>query len=341
MHLRWLALCIAVSLSGCFRGSYAVTRVVDGKAVVGPFVGEEAYAAYLEASILEAEGKTREALVAYQKALALDPKSPDSWARVGALQCKLGESPAAAFERAIGLDSKYEGVWAAKAECHLSREEYDLALEEARKAVEVEPYSMSSVILLARALERVGKVEEARVFLDELTIREPLSIEAHRARLDLALSMGDDAHAEIRAHRIAEIAPDLSNALSEKIASLSTLARIDEALLRRDLESAREMAIAARISKSTLALRAIALGRLDLAREEADLAMSANPDDLDAKVAKAILAQLQNDSAALEQALSNWPADAAPLSPLGWRLLNEMVARRLGDSALQSPMPLR
>lgn len=341
MPLIWLALCLALLLTGCFRGSYAVTRVVDGKTIVGPFVSEKAYAAYLEASILEAEGKAREALVAYERALRLDPESPDSWTRVGALKCALGESPSAAFERAIGLDSKYEAVWVAKAECHLAQDEYEEALDAARKAVGAEPHSVPSVVLLARVLEQVGKTEEARVFLDELTIREPLSVEAHRARLDLALSMGDRAHAEIRAHRIAEIAPDLSNELSEKIPSLSTLARLDEAILRRDLHAARELAIAARISKSTLSLRAIALGRLDLARDEADLALLANPGDSDARVAKAILAQLQNDSAALEQALSNWPADAAPLSPLGWRLFDEMIARRVGNSELQLPIPLR
>lgn len=326
-----LAPCLALVLSGCLGGSYAVPRVVEGRTIMGRFVSEDAYAAYLQASMLESEGKTRAGLFAYEQALDLDPRSPDIWTRIGASKCALGESPWAAFERASSLDPEYEAVWTAQAECHLSRGEPGRALDAARAAVRVEPNTTANVILLARVLANMGKAEEARVFLDELTIRAPLSVEAHRARLELALAMGDVARVEASARRIAEIAPDLSNELAERVPSLSPLARIDEALRGHDLDEARRLALSARISSGELALRALALGGLAEAREQADFALAADPADSDARVAKALVARLENDDAALEEVLSNLPPEAAPLSELGVRMLEEILKRRLGD----------
>lgn len=323
---------LAVATTGCFGGPYTVTRVVDGRRVVGPFVSQNAYSAYLQGATLEAEGKNREALVAYEQALRHDPESPDLWTRVGAVKCALGDNPHSAFARAVALDSEYEAAWAALAHCHLARGEDERALQALRTAVSVEPQRRENIIELARVLELVGKAEEARRWLDALAIAEPKSVEVHRARLELALRTGDRVRVEASARRFVELAPDVSRELSERVPSLSPLARIDDALLRHDLDEARRLALSARVANGTVALRAVRLGRLSEGRELAQMALAADPADSDARVAAAAVAELTRDDAALDEALSDLPAEAAPLSELGRNLIGEMVRRRLGES---------
>lgn len=333
-RLHSIAFLVGLSLTaiGCFRGPSTVVRVVDGKRIVGPFVNERAYASYLQASTLEAEGNLREALSLYRRALRHDAKSADIWTKIGSLECALGESPWASFERALALDSRYEAAWTSLARCHSMREEYEEAAPAARMAVFVEPANLDNLLLLAEALERVGKVEEAGRWLDELAIARPLSLEAHRARLDFAIRAGDSVRKEASARRLAELAPDMSKSLAERVPSLSPLARIDEALLRHDLEGARRLSLEARMGKGLLALRAVSLGRLSEGREQAELALAADPSDSDARVALAMVAELKHDDDALGEALSNLPNEAASLSELGRQLLGELVRMRAGDA---------
>lgn len=334
----WLGLSVfALSLlfiSGCFQSRYAVTRVVDGREVTGPYIGDKSYAHYLRGAILEAEGQYAEALAAYRLARRYGPQSADIWTRIASVQCALGKDPWSAFERAISIDPRYEGAFMARAHCHIRREELDAALEAARMAASLEPQTTANIVFYAYLLNQKGKSEEARAFLDELVIREPKSIEAHRARLELALATGDPRRSEASAKRLLDLAPNLSQELGKEIPSLSPLARIDAALLRQDLELARSLAISERIPPGTLALRAALLGRITEAGEEAKLALSANPADSDARVAAAFVAQLQRDDAALSAALADLPADVESLSALGIEVLEKLVRGRVGEGIL-------
>lgn len=320
----WFALSLAIS--GCFGGSYAVTRVVDGREVVGPFVSEEAYALYLQGTLLEGEGHWEEAASAYTQALRYDPDSPDLWTRRAATLCALGREPFSSFDRAVRIDPRYEAAHAERARCHLSRGEDEAALLSARRAFEVEPKTAENVLLLADILEHAGQGDEAMALLDELTTRERALPEAHRARLALAIRRGDDIRKNASGRRLLEIAPDVAATLDEP--SLAPLARIDDALRERDLERARELALKARVSSGALALRALALGRLAEARDQASLALSANPADSDARVALAMVAHLQNDEATLSEALSELPEEPSPLSEPARRALEELVRFR-------------
>jgi len=322
---------ISLTSTGCFRGSYAVTRVVHGKRVPGRFVKGEAYAAYLEAAMLEAEGRFQEAIAAYHEVLGHDPHSPDPWTRIGASLCALGDpNPWSAFDRAHELDPTYDAAWAERALCHLSRDELGPAREAARQAVTLEPLVIENTLLYARTLERSGAIDEAWRWLDGLVAAHPDSVEAQRARLELALRTGDRVRELAAAERLAELAPDTVR--RDAPSALSPLARIDEALGRGDLEAARRWALAARMSPGWLALRALELGRIEEAKAQAELVSAADPADADARVALLWLAHLGKDETALKAALTT-PTHSTALSETGARLLNELLRRRVVGSA--------
>jgi len=75
------ALALGASPLACGASSDSVTRLVDGRTVVGPFVPGDAYAAFLRGAIAEEQGRLGEALAAYDQVLAIDPTDPEPWAR--------------------------------------------------------------------------------------------------------------------------------------------------------------------------------------------------------------------------------------------------------------------
>src|SRR5262245_27011835 len=97
MRARWtrtqralLKLTLTLTLcSACAFQAQPVTRIIDGVEANGRPISDDAYAAYARASVLEAEGKDREALMAYRTALAADSGSSEILARIAAIECRL------------------------------------------------------------------------------------------------------------------------------------------------------------------------------------------------------------------------------------------------------------
>src|SRR5690606_26079088 len=151
----------------------------------------------------------RDAVVAYREALRHDSARADTWTRLGASLCALGDpDPWAAFDRASSLDPSYDAAWSERARCHLAREEPTLATTASRRAARPEPQILDNALLHARVLEASGELDEARRWLDGLVVTHPASVEAHRARWDFAIRTGDRVREEAAAERIAALAPD-------------------------------------------------------------------------------------------------------------------------------------
>ena len=79
---------VAASVTACASGS-EVVRVFDGHATVGPYISDEAYAAYARGALLEASGEYQGAAAAYQRALDASPESAAIWVRLAAVRCRL------------------------------------------------------------------------------------------------------------------------------------------------------------------------------------------------------------------------------------------------------------
>jgi Tfp pilus assembly protein PilF len=323
---------VAVALLFLFASactaSTTVTRVVDGRLVQGRYVADEAYAAYLTGAMREAGGDLDGAESAYREAIRHDPRGAEIWTRIGAVRCarlssaNRGASPWEAFRRAEQIDPQMEEAWTARARCHLDLGEIDPALAAVRRAVAADPNRIEPVVLLARILERAGKTEQARLWMDGLVLRDPDSTPAQRAMIEFAARTGD-AQRRLAATRALGRAAGVGSAKA-------AVGDVDDALLRGDTTMARVLGAAAGVTGGALALRAVALGQTAFAREQAEMVASANPSDSDARIAAAGAADLSGDDAALHKAVSGLSASMTQPSPLGRALLLELVERRCG-----------
>jgi tetratricopeptide (TPR) repeat protein len=320
-----LALFVSTSAGCASQG--AVTRMVDGRRVRGRSVADEAYAAYLRGVMHEARGELDAAAIAYGEAIHEDGRSAEAWTRLGVLRCTHEGDPWQAFARAQEIDPVYEETWTESARCHLAKGELDDALRAAKIAVSLDPDRLEPVVVLARILERLQRREEAEAWLDGMIIRRPGSIEAQEAMLDFAKSTGNDARKRRAEEALRELRPESGARTGE---TPPALADVDAALLSDDGLLARRLALALHLGIGGLALRAAALGLADLAREEAELVLAADPTDADARVAAAVAADLLRNDAALRRALAGMPPELRPLSPLARALLSELLARRIG-----------
>ena len=323
--------------AGCAQPG--VVRVIDGREVEGRFVSESAYAAYGRAAAAEARGDLGAALAGYAEAAADDSASPEIWTRIGAVACGLGRAAAAddAFRRAASRDADYEPLWRERARCALAAGRIPEALESAAKAIALDPDRSEAAVLHAVALERAGRVADARRELVALTLRQPRSLDGWRALAELSARAGDRAGAERAAVRARELGPRLAGDLERSSPALAPLAEVDAALGAGDLGEARRRAKRAHMTPSELAARAAAAGRPALAREQAELVLGADPADATARVALAVAADLAGDDDAVDAAMRGVEAQAAtPPSPLARLLFAELLARRVGTDAARA-----
>jgi hypothetical protein len=357
---------LGVGLAGC--AGPTVTRVVDGRVVEGRFVSDYAYALYGRAAYEEAQlgqiddagslgGEARagrRALAALEAAASEDDESAHLWTAIGALRCRPPgadfEGAEAAFERARKLDPESAPRLLAVARCRLAASTaardpgraaalLGEAIDDAERAMRLDPDDLAAVSLSASLLARRGREDEGRRLLRAATIRAPGSTEAWLALHAFARATHDDALAERAARQARALSPRLASSLEAEIPALAPLAEVDEALRRDDLEAARRHAQRAHLTLGELAVRAAALGHAAPARAEAEVVLAADPADLDARIALAVAADLARDPAALAAAMDAIPAPPAALtapSPLAGLLFAELLVRRVDAAAARA-----
>lgn len=329
-----------LALTGCAEPT--VVRIVDGREVEGRFISGYAYALYARAAEVEATGGDPALTLSILHAAAHeDPKSPELWTKIGALECRTLDTASGeqALLRAERLDPEYAPIYREQARCDLiagahepsaegRQEKQRKALAAAERALALDPDDLDAVTLTADILERVGRSDEARRMLVALTVRHPGQPEAFRA----LYAFGRAHHDEALLRRAGRRLRDLGERV-ELVASLSPLAEIDEALGRDDLVGARRAAHHARLPLAEVALRAAALGRIAAARSQAEVLVGADPTDSSARIALSVAADLAGDTSALSGALRNIPKALTPPSALARLLFAELLDRRVGPGA--------
>jgi tetratricopeptide (TPR) repeat protein len=381
LHPRSLALlslaplASLLALSGCAGLLDSdVVRRVHGRDTTGRFIGVEAYAAYTEGALAEASGAPAEAEKFYERAASLDDESADIWARLGAVRCARGgmKEAASAFDKAASIDASFAPVWLERALClarsDANASDIDAALAPALRAVTLDPGNLAASLLVARLEERRGNLDGAAAWLEGLWARDPdqpvvLAALGHfasdhdrpallartqrqvGARAAVPGALHTDAH--LAAPRVLEERPAAPAAGEHAAASPpgAGLGSVDRALAAGDLPLARRLALRTRVASGALALRAAAIGKHSIAREQAALVLAADPASTDARVALLVAADVERDAAALSQALSGVPAAPPRPSPLATLMLAEVLLRRSGPDAARaalgagSPLP--
>lgn len=340
---------IILAALGCAEPT--VTRIVDGRPTEGRFISGAAYAFFARGAEAETAGDLGRALRAFELAAQADPESPEIWTRIGALHCRaepegaLPARAAAAFERARAIDPDHGPLYRERARCLSTRTRFhdaELILADADRALALDPDDLDTAMVRAFVLDRTGKPAEAIRALRALTIRKPSSAEPWRALHDLARRTGDAALADAAAERIAALVPGARRTLPQT----APFATIDRALRAGDLAAAQRRALELRIPGAELALRAVAMGLVPIARAQGELILGADPADASARIALAAAADLQGDLAALSDLMRSMPKQSTPPSPLGRWLFADVLRRRvsaeaalawLGDAREESP----
>lgn len=254
------AICLFALLAfGCAAGQ-DIERRRGARVERGREVPEVAYAWYARGTYLEREGDLELARIAYEHAIDADPKSGAAWAGLGRVHCHFDRALAeATLARGLRRASEHVPLLLAQAECLLGWGEPEKAVTSAESALHLDPLYPQASDVLGRALEAAGKQEEAgRVRAGAKLYFEP--------SVALAVPAG---------------------ARSTDTESFS-LAAVDEALGREDLSRARTLALEL-MSPAELALRALALEKPALAREQALLVVRADPLDVTAGVVLTLL----------------------------------------------------
>ena len=122
----------------------------------------------LKGGILRAQGRAKEAVAEHERALALDPSNVDAAAELGFDYQRLGEFDKSLeyLDKAI-LASPYDPLlvywYGGKAEDNLGLKRYDQAIEQARRALAINPNYVPHIhVFLVAALALTGHDAEAR-----------------------------------------------------------------------------------------------------------------------------------------------------------------------------------
>jgi arylsulfatase A-like enzyme/Tfp pilus assembly protein PilF len=124
-------------------------------------------------------GRTREALDAFTRARAADPSNGLPLVDAGTVYLMNGdrERAAAAFKEALSVDPTvaraHNGLGVVAAE----QRDYDAALTHWRRAVELDPRDFQTLFNLGDLLIKVGRVEEARPYLERYLAAAPPGVE--------------------------------------------------------------------------------------------------------------------------------------------------------------------
>jgi tetratricopeptide (TPR) repeat protein len=329
--------------------------LVDGHETVGRYIDEAAYTLFASAAEAEARGQLRAARDLYSAAARADDESAEILVRLGAVECALGLDPRASFAEAERLDPTYEPVHYERARCHLARGEFAPALVATERARALDPARPETSLLRAAALERLGRVDEARSELMAEIARRPSSRAAWTAVVGLAERHHDRDLADYARAQSTKLAEHFGAATPTSAAAgpprLTRLVELDAALGGGELNEARRIAAREHLTRSELAVRAAALGRAADARALAELVARADPTDSSARIALATAAELEHDEGALAVALDAIPRLTTSPSPLARLLFAELLARWIdadaarewlgrGDAPIAEPDPL-
>jgi hypothetical protein len=251
-----LVLCGVTLLSSC-SGSRPVPRRNGELIENGRHIQPQAYAWYARALYFERKGHLQEAEFAYQAALDVDRKSGSAWASLVRVRCKNSdqkalEAAAQGLSRAVRLAP----IFSERARCLLNTWRPKLPEENATQLVRL-------------------ALDDARAAVNH----EPSSILGNQLVVEIHQALAQNAQAESwrRAYELFTGQPLFLVESKEP--------GVDELLTQGNLEAARQRAVPA-FAPGELAVRAYALNRPEIAKQQADMTLLASPHDADAQLVR-------------------------------------------------------
>lgn len=170
--------------------------------LAGIEIGPESWAAQFTAGTLaNTLGQPEIAEVHYLSAMRLDPSNPETPLYLASIQMKLNKLSEAKASLAIAskLAPESPRAYAMRAEIAMRENKPTIALEQVRRAREIEPYALGLVLLEAKALRRMGEAQQAVDLLTALPLEQAITPEAVTQLADCLGMLGraDDAAARV------------------------------------------------------------------------------------------------------------------------------------------------
>ncbi len=176
-----------------------IKEMIESKPTEGPQSRDERVEETMESArgYLE-EGDYEKALVDYDSIVESDPQNEDAWFNKGELLQALGKSREAveAFDRVISINEKNMGAWMEKANTLLEMGKPLDAVECYRNILEMDPDDTSYLIARANILAEEG-IHEAAILCYELVLdKSPRNTDANLGVVLSLLKLGDLDRAE-------------------------------------------------------------------------------------------------------------------------------------------------
>jgi protein O-GlcNAc transferase len=161
-------------------------------------------------NVLQDKGQIDEAIVCYQKALQINPHFAGAYYNLGdALQDKGHIDEAAhCYQRSIALDPKFASAYNNLAIIFKTKGEIEEAIRYCKKAIEIDPTLVNALYNLGNALQEKGQLGEAITYYQKTLLHDPRHIGAYTNLGHVFQSRGQFDKAELYYRHAIKIKPD-------------------------------------------------------------------------------------------------------------------------------------
>lgn len=152
--------------------------------------------------------KITQAKAALEHAAELDPNNPRPWYNLGLIQRAANElnEAIASFAHTVALDPGDADSWYFEGVCYQDEKQYGSAIAAFERALSIEPHHASSEFALARALQRSGKPQDAKVHFQQFQ-----HLTVHKISSALGLTYGDQGRLSTAVPVIEQLQPKPMN----------------------------------------------------------------------------------------------------------------------------------
>ncbi|MBO6739394.1 MAG: tetratricopeptide repeat protein [Phycisphaerales bacterium] len=200
--------------------------------LAGIEIGPESWNAHFTAgTIANTLDRPEIAEVHYAAAMRLDPNNAETPLYLAAIQQKLNRLEEAKANLAIAgrLNPTDARIYAMRAEIALRENKATIALEQVRRAREIEPNALGLILMEARALKRLRETQEAIDLLTALPMEQASTPDAVKLLAECLGAVGRFDDAASRMMDAAERQPGNAELRFEAALWLQRAGRIDEA----------------------------------------------------------------------------------------------------------------
>ena len=219
---RW-GWCLLLAYSVVFNVLASVEASVVTRAGVNYFNGNSLFH----------QGRVDEAIIQYQKALALWPESADAHAGLGSIfyQKRRWDEAIIQYQKALEIKPDFAKAHNNLGYCFLQIGRVNEAITEFKKALEIKPDFAEAHNTLGDCLLQIGRLNEAIIQYQKASEIKPDFVEAHNNFGYVLFQKGRVNEAIAHFQRALEINPDFAEAHYNLGNCLFLIGRVDEAIV--------------------------------------------------------------------------------------------------------------